>query len=97
MAYQQPNAADELDPQTVADEAPPEGKDDAGETFFLPDSFPNREDYKPGDTITLKVVGADADGDLEVECVQPKDGHKSMADDLRATMGPDMSGAKGAM
>jgi hypothetical protein len=50
--------------------APPQERDD---TFFLPPDFPGKDDYKPGDTITLKVVGADKNGGLEVECQPPDD------------------------
>lgn len=39
---------------------------DAGYTCYLPSDFPGAENLKAGDTITLKVVGKDADGDLEV-------------------------------
>lgn len=57
------------------------------QSFFLPSSFPGRAGYKPGDTITLKVVGEDADGDLEVKCEHPKGGEKKdMMSDLRESV-----------
>lgn len=37
--------------------------------FFLPGDFPGADALKAGDTITLRVVGKDADGDVEVENV----------------------------
>lgn len=59
------------------------------QSFYLPSSFPGRENYKAGDTITLKVVGADADGDLEVQCQGPDDGSGDQSDwksDLKANV-----------
>lgn len=86
MAYDTSAAAELDNPEAGASE-------ERGDTFFLPESFPGKEDYKPGDTITLKVVGQDADGGLEVECVHEKDGEKPWQDDMRDTMGPEMKGA----
>jgi hypothetical protein len=39
---------------------------DKGYTCYLPSDFPGADTLKAGDTITLKVVGKDSDGDLEV-------------------------------
>ncbi len=69
------------------EQLPPDSSNSGSQSFYLPDSFPGRENYKPGDTIELKVVGQDKDGDLEVECVHPKSGEgKSMSEDLRASV-----------
>lgn len=43
---------------------------DSGEredTFFLPPDFPGADGLKAGDTITLRVVGKNSDGEVEVE------------------------------
>jgi hypothetical protein len=61
----------ETSPQSAA----PEGEEQQGEqpdeskgyTCFLPGDFPGAENLKSGDTITLKVVGKDKDGDIEVQ------------------------------
>jgi hypothetical protein len=54
------------------------------DTFFLPSGFPGMDSFKPGQTITLKVVGRDAEGDIEVAV---GDGEEpSFADDLRTSM-----------
>lgn len=45
-------------------EQPGESK---GYTCFLPGDFPGAENLKAGDSITLKVVGKDKDGDIEVQ------------------------------
>lgn len=60
---------------SVADNAPlDEGAGGASptdtgreDTFFLPTDFPNSDSLKAGDTVTLTVVGKDADGNVEVE------------------------------
>jgi len=59
------------------------------ETFFLPEKFlaSQGKEYGPGDTVSLKVVGKDADGDLEVVCVkEPGGDEKDWKTDLRETM-----------
>lgn len=72
---------------TGTEEAAPETESSNDQSFFLPSSFPGRADYKPGDTITLKVIGEDADGDLEVKCLHPKGGDKKdMMSDLRESV-----------
>ena len=43
----------------------PQGRED---TFFLPPDYPGIENLKKGDTVTLRVVGKDEDGNVEVEC-----------------------------
>lgn len=48
--------------------SPDEGQQDGqGYTCFLPGDFPGAENLKAGDTLTLKVVGKDKDGDIEVQ------------------------------
>jgi len=89
------DAADASGPTNTGDPSEmgeSESSDQGDQTFFLPDSFPGRENYKAGDTITLKVVGEDADGDLEVECVHPKGGEKDWKTDLRESVPNTPSG-----
>lgn len=58
------------------------------ETFFLPSGFPGSENLKPGDTVTLKVVGKDAEGGIEVEAESPEEGDEGgdWKEDLRSSM-----------
>ena len=69
------------------DQSPPARED----TFFMPPDFPGAEALKTGDTLTLKVVGKDSDGRLEVE--QSTDGQPGAGgsddwkQDMRQTMG----------
>lgn len=70
-------------PNDGPDPSPDDSGDMSDQSFFLPASFPGSENYKPGDTITLKVVGQDADGDLEVQCEKPSTDSKDMMTDLR--------------
>lgn len=89
MTYDDSAAADlEESPAEEGSEAPAESGE---ETFFLPSDFPGRSDYKPGDTITLKVTGEDAEGGLEVKCVHGRK-EKDWKSDMRETMGPNMDG-----
>lgn len=63
------------------------------DTFFLPPDYPGIENLKPGDTVTLRVVGKDEDGNIEVEC-DPKEmaakakqgSYKPMMDDFDESM-----------
>ena len=52
-------------PEQPSGDAPPSGR---GDTFFLPPDYPDSDKLKPGDEVTLKVVGRDEDGNVEVEC-----------------------------
>ena len=60
------------------------------DTFYLPDDYPGAADLQPGDTLQLKVVGRDKDGQVEVECVHddvekggtPADGKKPLMQDM---------------
>ena len=87
MPYDETTAAEPGDDLTARQDQPATRED----TFFLPSDFPGSDNLKPGDTLTLKVVGKDADGDIEVEHVagQPAKG-RGMMDDLRT----DMMGGK---
>lgn len=68
----------------------PQGRED---TFFLPPDYPGIENLKQGDTVTLRVVGKDEDGNVEVEC-DPKEmaakggqkNYKPMMDDFDESM-----------
>ena len=57
------SAADALDQSPEQDSS----DSDSGYTCYLPSDFPGADSLKAGDTITLKVVGKDAEGDIEVE------------------------------
>lgn len=46
-------------------------------TFFLPQDFPDAGSLNPGDTLSLKVLGKDKDGNVEVERCAPGKGWKS--------------------
>ena len=52
----------------------------ADNTFFLPAEFPGSDSFKPGDSITLKVVSRNDDGEIEVSAGGGKE--MSMSDDL---------------
>lgn len=66
----------------------------AKDTFFLPPSFHGSHECKPGDKITLEVVGMDKDGDYEVRVVgdDKKSGRQAMFDDMKKSLGSDLSG-----
>ncbi len=68
--------------------APAEQEQPKEGTFFIPSS-PELAEYGPGDTIMLKVVGKDTDGQLEVECQhddQPGQGMEGIKSDFRKHM-----------
>jgi hypothetical protein len=75
MAYeeenQQPASAALDDSEDASEDAADNGADEAQEgednTFYLPGDFPGAANLKAGDTVTLRVVGKDADGDIQVE------------------------------
>lgn len=73
-------------PETVM--GPKGSAEPRNDTFFLPQDFPGSEGLKPGDTITLKVVGKDSEGDIEV-AMDGGEEEMSMADDLRQSMGSE--------
>lgn len=70
------------DAPPAPDAAPQERED----TFFLPPDFPGKDGYKPGDTITLKVVGAGKDGELEVECEKPDEADGDNSQDWKTDL-----------
>lgn len=55
-------AADQL--EADSENQQPEAEDNS---FYLPGDFPGAENLKAGDMISLKVVGKDKDGDIEVQ------------------------------
>jgi len=68
------------DPTDAGAPAPDETRSDQqGYTCFLPGDFPGAENLKAGDTLTLKVVGKDKDGDIEVQHM-PEDGEEESSD-----------------
>src|SRR5882672_6447997 len=67
----QDSAPQSANPDEGNQEQPDESK---GYTCFLPGDFPGAENLKAGDSITLKVVGKDKDGDIEVQHVDEGDG-----------------------
>ena len=96
----------DMDGQDDSAPAPDSSPDqDEGGTFFLPPDFVEGHDCKPGDTISLEVVGKDKDGDVEVRMSHDnsygrKGGEMSIADDLMASKDkimPGMNGASGGM
>jgi hypothetical protein len=51
------------------------------DSFYLPKDFPGADGFKPGDRISLIVVGKDEEGDLEVKpgsqsSAKPEEGEK---------------------
>jgi hypothetical protein len=60
------------------------------DTFFLPSAFPGSDMLKAGDTITLKVVGKDAEGQIEVEHM-PDDMEGEHADRWKGDFRKDMA------
>lgn len=92
MAYEDQDGPD----SETMDEGMAEGDPNASapkqadsDTFFLPPDFTSKYDCQPGDTITLKVVNIDKDGDKEVKIMDVQHGSggggMSMLEDLRAS------------
>lgn len=64
------------------------------DTFFMP-HYPGSEDLQPGDTVQLRVVGKDSDGQCEVEVVKgdehedgttPEGGKRPMMEDMEESL-----------
>jgi len=85
--YSEPGMAEEMA------EAPAEEKsEERGDTFFISSSgIPGAETMKAGDTMTFRLVGRDADGQLEVEYAAKPEGEEEnpMMDELREAGQPD--------
>lgn len=104
MAYEQDGGAeDQLDNAPAPGAGPDGGGGDSGEmagkgkdTFFLPPDFHPGADCKPGDKITLEVVGKDKDGDYEVR-VADGGSKGNWRDDMKKSLGTDLSGPKEQM
>jgi hypothetical protein len=61
------------------------GEDDG--SFYLPQNMLGGKTFKAGDKITLEVVGADDEGDVEVKLAADSTSEKpSFADDLKSSM-----------
>lgn len=73
---------DQGGPETGGDQEPQQRED----TFFLPNEYPGAEDLQPGDTLSLRVVGKDEHGQIEVECVHD-DGGKEGESGMPASRG----------
>lgn len=105
MRYVKPediSAADALDakaPATPEEGAAPNehegadeyaGQEPRGDTFFLPPTFPGADGLAQGDTVTLRVVGSNEQGELEVENVSQEgaggEGEAPWASDLKQSM-----------
>lgn len=97
------SAADSLDAQAPAapdqgaatdeqeGQAEPAGEQEPrGDTFFLPPTFPGADGLAQGDTVTLRVVGSNEQGELEVENVSREgaggEGDAPWANDLKQSM-----------
>lgn len=77
------------------DQAQPMADKAREDTFFLPADFPGHEDCKPGDTITLRVVGHGENGEVEVEHVGYDKGEPDWKTDLKQSMADKPDGAGG--
>ena len=95
MAYgnDNPTASAALEGSSGADESETQdnSKEESSENcFYLPGDFPGAENLKAGDTITLRVRGKDADGDIEVEHMDEgamgDDGQKPIMQDFEESM-----------
>lgn len=73
-----------------------DGGGERGDTFFI--SKQELGDYKPGDTVQMRIVGEDKDGNYEMECLHDQgkgpDGWKT---DLREHMAAKAGGEEGEM
>lgn len=91
-------AADQLEQEPPDRAGPPAaGQDEGGreDTFFLPPDFPGAEKLKPGDPLTLRVVGKDAEGGIEVEHVPDRGpGEPEWKSDLKRNV-PNTPGGGG--
>lgn len=74
---------------------PESDQSESDESFHLPAGVLDGQEYKAGDTITLKVVSVDADGGCEVEVDDGADNEAGEAKDWRTDLRDTMAGAKG--
>ena len=68
------------------------GGNATGETFTLPSDTPGCENAEVGDTITLRVVGRDKNGGIEVEYsggAGQESSEPEWKSDLRQSMAPE--------
>lgn len=81
------------------DQSPPNpNQQPRQDTFFLPPGFPGADSLQAGDTLTLKVVGRSAEGELEVEPAQAnEDGESDWKQDLHQTMASGSDNVIGGM
>lgn len=69
----------------------PETDNDSGrdDTYFLPKEALAGKTVKSGDVVKFRVVGADKDGAVEVECIKDEgEGKPSWQDDMRQSVNP---------
>ena len=67
----------------------------AGTFFLSPDQLGGKE-CKAGDTISLKVLGLDKDGDYEVEIADDSEPDADPDDSMAETMRKEISGGAGS-
>jgi len=82
------------------DESGPEEHGEMDNTFFVPADAVSGHDCKPGDILKFKVVGKDADGDIEVAIEGYDEGSGENSDEadraeLRKVFAGPVSGMKG--
>ena len=91
MAYgnDKPTASAALEDGNPGDGQDTPKEESSDNCFYLPSDFPGAENLKAGDTLTLRVRGKDADGQIEVEHVGDgagDDGQKPIMQDFEESM-----------
>ena len=67
----------------------PTETEERDDTFWIPTDFPGADQLKEGDTITLRVVGRDGNGEVEVELAGGPEQETDWKTDLK-NEAPDM-------
>jgi len=89
MTYSNTDAEDATDALSGDSE---EQGENSQQTFYLPSDFLNGKKYKAGDSITLKVMGEDEDGDTEVTLAMDGGDESDWRNDLKQSMADQGSG-----